>query len=61
MLLKTNYGSETVIPLYITGCRENQQATKPDSCNIFGDTKKYHRLRTVISVVSGFFLTLCTS
>ena len=21
-ILKTNYGSETVIPLYITGCRE---------------------------------------
>ena len=70
MTLKTSYGSETVIPLNITGCREK---IYPESAAVAkrrrliraiyflltaGDTKRYHRLRTVISLASGFFLTL---
>ena len=61
---KTNYGSETVIPLYITGCREKIYCTnQPASLRDYGwfeiyflptagDRKRYHRLRTVISLQS---------
>ena len=39
--------------------RCSREAMQADSCNIFshyraGDIKRYHRLRTVISLVSGF-------
>ena len=70
--LKTNYGSETVIPLYVTGCREKIYSESDEvakQCRLIraiyflpaaGDIKRYHHLRTVISLVSGFFLTLYT-
>ena len=66
-LRKTNYGSETVIPLYITGCiekiyYESAVVTKRRrlirvKCFLttVGDMKMYHCLRTIISLVSGFF------
>ena len=66
-LLKTNHGSATVIPLYITGCREeiySESACVASRLQLIraiyflstgGDIKRYHRLRTVISLVSGFF------
>ena len=68
--LTTNYGSETVIPLYITGCREkiySESAVFAKRRRLMraiyflptaGDKKRYHRLKTVISLVSGVFLTL---
>ena len=71
-ILKTNYGSWTVIPLYITGCREkiySESAVVAKRRRLIrviyflptaGDIKRYHRQRTVISLVSGFFLTLYT-
>ena len=69
--VKTNYGSETVIPLYITGCSEkiySESAVVAKRRRLIraiyflttaGDIKRYHRVRTVISLVSGFFLMLC--
>ena len=72
MILKTNYGSEMVIPLYITGCREkiySESAVVAKRRNLTraiyffttaGDMKRYHHLRTVISLVSRFFLMLCS-
>ena len=71
--IKTNYGSETVIPLYITGCREkiySESAVVAKRRRLIraiyflttaGDIKRYHCLRTVISSVSGFLLKLCAS
>ena len=68
MILKTNYGSETVIPVYITSCREkiySESAVVAKRRRLIraiyllttaGDIKRYHRLRTVISLVSGVFL-----
>ena len=70
VVLKTNHGSETVIPLYITGCREkiySESAVVAKRRRLIraiyflpaaGDIKRDHCLRTVISLVSGFFLTL---
>ena len=69
-ILKTTYGFETVIPLYITGYREkiySESAVVAKRRRLTraiyflptaGDIKRYHRLKTVISLVSGFFLTL---
>ena len=69
--MKINYGSETVILLYITGCREkihSESAVVAKRCRLIraiyflttaGDIKRYHRLRIVISLVSVFFLMLC--
>ena len=69
---KTNYDSETVIPLYITDCMEKiyfESAIVAKRRRLIrvicflttaSDIKRYHRLRTVISLVSGFFLMLCT-
>ena len=68
--LKKITGSETAIPLDITGCREKMYSEsvvvvkRPMLIRAIyflttaGDVKRYHRLRTVISLVSGFFLTL---
>ena len=68
--LKANYGSETVIPLYINGCREkiySESAVVAKRRRLIRaiyflpttrDIKRYHRLRTVIDLVSGFFPTL---
>ena len=63
-IIKTSYGSETVIPLYITGCR-NKIYSKSDVVAkgrrliraiyflpTAGDVKRYHLLRTVISLVA---------
>ena len=67
-LLKTNYGSETVIPLCFTSCWKkiySESAVIAKRRRLIraiytaGDIKRYHRLRTVISLVSGFFLMLC--
>ena len=70
-ILKTNYGSETVIPLYITGCMEKiyfESAVVAKRRMLIraiyflttaGDIKGYHSLRTVISLVSEFTLMLC--
>ena len=70
-ILKANYGSEKVIPPYITGCREkidSESAVVAKRRRLIraiyfltaaGDIKRYHRLRTAISLVSGLFLTLC--
>ena len=67
VILKTDYGSETVIPLYITGFREkiySESAVVAKRHRLIraiyflptaGDIKRYHRLRTVISLVSGCF------
>ena len=71
IIIKTNYGSETVIPIYITGYREkiySESAVIAKRRRLIraiyflttaGDIKRYHRLRTVVRLVSGFFLTLC--
>ena len=68
MTLKTNYGSETVIPLYIMGCREkiySESAVVAKRrrliCAIYfltaaGDIKRYDKSQD--SLVSGFFLML---
>ena len=65
-----DYSFETVIPLYITGCGEKIYSESDVVAKkrrliraiyfllTAGDIKRYHRLRTVISLVSGFFLTL---
>ena len=70
-IVKTDYGCEMVIPLYIAGCRkktcfESAIVVKWHrlihaiySLNTASDIKRYHHLRTVISLVSGFFLMLC--
>ena len=67
MTLKTNYGSETVMPLYIIGCREkiySESAVAAKRRRLIraiylfptaSDVKRYHCLRTVISLVSGIF------
>ena len=64
-IIKTNYGSETVILLYITGCTEKIYSESAVVAKrrrliraiyfltVAGDIKRYHRLRTVISLVSG--------
>ena len=69
-ILKTNYGSETVIPLYITGCgvkiySESAVVAKRRRliCAIYflsaaSAKEGYHILRAVTSLVSGLFLTL---
>ena len=68
---QNNYGSETVIPLYITGCKEKIYSESTVVAKrrrligaiyfltTAGDIKRYHRLRTIISLVSGFFVMLC--
>ena len=70
LILKTNYGSEKVIPLYITGywkkiySESAVVAKRPRLIPAIyflptvSDIKRYHRLRAVISLVSGFFPTL---
>ena len=57
-IIKTNCGSETVIPLYVTGCKEkmySESAVVAKQRRLIrtiyflptvGDIKKYHRLRS---------------
>ena len=71
MTLKTNYGSETVMPLYITGCVEKiyfESAVVANQRKLIrviyfltaaSDINRYYRLKIAISLVSGFFLMLC--
>ena len=66
LMLKTNYGSETVMPLCITGCKEkiySESVVVAKRRRLIraiyflttaGDIKRYHRHRTAVSLVSGF-------
>ena len=70
-IVKTDYGSEMVVPLYITGCRKKTYSESAIvgkwrrliraiySLNTASDIKRYRHLRTLIGLVSGFFLMLC--
>ena len=70
-IVKTIHGSETVIPLYITGCREkiySESAVVTRQHRLIramyflttaGDIKRFHCLRTVIILVSALTLYAC--
>ena len=71
-ILKTNYGLETVIPPFITGCREKRfselsvlakQRKLTRAIHFLttaGNLKRYHHLRTLIILVPGFIVITCT-